>query len=223
MKRALILAMLFSLCLPFSACAANGEANQSEEEQISSSQVRTEPVYVADAALYRGTITEIQGNVYRMEMAPGRNYGEEVLLVTMEQDTPVYAIPETGLQTGDYIEIYYTMLQETYPAQTTALGVNYLAPNAEDVVFNGVVQSIEQENEEGLAMLLLGDNGQEALFRTGGQTQIYMDKADIVPGAHLSIFFNGVMTLSLPPQSTADEIAPFTYDRTEADTISLAE
>ena len=72
-------------------------------------------------------------------------------------------------------------------------------------------------------MLLLGDNGQEALFRTGGQTQIYMDKADIVPGAHLSIFFNGVMTLSLPPQSTADEIAPFTYDRTEADTISLAE
>ena len=74
---------------------------------ISSSQVRTEPVYVADAALYRGTITEIQGNVYRMEMAPGRNYGEEVLLVTMEQDTPVYAIPETGLQTGDYIEIYY--------------------------------------------------------------------------------------------------------------------
>lgn len=222
MKRTMRLALILLLggSLLVSGCTAQGEENSATESSSVVSENETgeadAPLYVADAALYRGEITDIQGNVYQLEMVNGRSYGEDVLMVTIGEDTDTYGIPEEGLQAGDYIEIYYDIVLESYPAQTIAIAVNYLAPSADQVVYNGVVQSAEKNTDGGWNILLIGDDsGQEALFRTGEWTQLYLNEEEIQPGAHLSILYSGIMTRSLPPQANAQEAALYTFERAE--------
>ena len=53
----------------------------------------------------------------------------------------------------------------------------------------------------------------EILFHIGESTQVYVDT--IEEGTKLSVFFSGAVTLSLPGQATALEVAPYAVTEAE--------
>ena len=59
-----------------------------------------QPPVVADAALYRGTVTETSGQQLTVEQYDGRDYGEPVIVFTLPEEV------ENTFQEGEYVEIY---------------------------------------------------------------------------------------------------------------------
>ena len=171
-----------------------------------------QPPVVADAALYRGTVTETSGQQLTVEQYDGRDYGEVVIVFTLPEEV------ENTFQEGEYVEIYYGALKESAPAQADAISVNKLADQAESVVTNGTIKEVTTSEDGTVTDLLLTDsNGQEVVFHISESTQIYMNAEDLKEGAEISVLHSGAFTMSLPPQGNALEISPWRYQREAAD------
>lgn len=171
-----------------------------------------QPPVVADAALYRGTVTETSGQQLTVEQYDGRDYGEVVIVFTLPEEV------ENTFQEGEYVEIYYGALKESAPAQADAISVNKLADQAESVVTNGTIKEVTTSEDGTVTDLLLTDsNGQEVVFHISESTQIYMNAEDLKEGTEISVLHSGAFTMFLPPQGNALEISPWRYQREAAD------
>lgn len=168
----------------------------------------------ADAALYRGTVESItQENgvtTLSLKQAQGTDYGSDSLLATLDENTRTNFDIAT-LQAGQYIEIYYGA-DGTVPETAAAIVANRLH-DAQSIVFNGKIVSIQQGEQDaitGLLMAAMDDPDNTVLFHISESTQIYDDTEKWEPGTQLNILLlNNAMTASLPPQTTAREIRPY--------------
>ena len=179
------------------------------------------PLYVADASLYRGTVTEVsleQGvGSFTLAQAAGTDYGQEERTFTVDQSAR-FSYPLERLKAGAYVEVFYG--GEQSPARVIAS--NYLGEE-ELVVYNGVLLGVQQgEDGQSLVMapledlLLCGNSTLEELyplaeivFHCGEETQFYLSADQLVLGTRLNILHTGVTTRSLPPQGNALEVRPW--------------
>ena len=205
--------LLAALMMSLAGCTQDQAGNESSSsEQESSSVAEVQPPVAADAALYRGTVTETSGQQLTVEQYDGRGYGEVVIVFTLPEEV------ENTFQEGEYVEIYYGALNESAPAQADAISVNKLADQAESVVTNGTIKEVTTSEDGTVTDLLLTDsNGQEVVFHISESTQIYMNAEDLKEGTEISVLHSGAFTMSLPPQGNALEISPWRYQREAAD------
>ena len=209
-----VFAALFLVAALLGGCSPAQETQQESSSQSSSQQEESQPeeqrLVVADAGMYRGEVYGVTEDHFYAVQVPGRNYGEDILSVSIGENTR-FSFDQSTLKDGDYIEFYYGDLMESYPAQTEAIAVNRL-PDAEMCVFNGEI--VELTEEEGNLSLLLKRIGseEEVLFRTGDSTNIYLNVDELKAGDKVSVLFSGAVALSLPGQATAQEIAPYTVE-----------
>lgn len=185
-----------------------------ESEPGSDSKPSAERITVADASLYRGEVRGLDEYGFYLVQVPGRMYGDGIMRVSIDENTE-FSFDKNTLKEGEYLEIYYNYVREIYPSQTTAIAVNRLMA-ADLCVFNGEVTQMSTK-EDGTMDLLLkridGEGMDEILFHIGESTQVYVDT--IEEGTKLSVFFSGAVTLSLPGQATALEVAPYAVTEAE--------
>ena len=136
MKKIMAVLLAALMMMSLAGCTQNQAGNESSSEQESSSVAEVQPPVVADAALYRGTVTETSGQQLTVEQYDGRDYGEVVIVFTLPEEV------ENTFQEGEYVEIYYGALKESAPAQADAISVNKLADQAESVVTNGIIKEV---------------------------------------------------------------------------------
>ena len=213
MKKIMAVLLAALMMMSLAGCTQNQAGNESSSsEQESSSVAEVQPPVVADAALYRGTVTETSGQQLTVEQYDGRDYGEVVIVFTLPEEV------ENTFQEGEYVEIYYGALKKSDPAQADAISVNKLADQAESVVTNGTIKEVTTSEDGTVTDLLLTDsNGQEVVFHISESTQIYMNAEDLKEGTEISVLHSGAFTMSLPPQGNALEISPWRYQREAAD------
>lgn len=198
------------------------EEGAAEDAQEEASSEIPEPVYVADAALYRGSVTAVEtaeeGALLTLEQAPGTNFGAPSMKFLFTSDTRL-SFEEEKLAQGAYLEIYYGAGSEK-SQPVPAIGANFY-PAADMVNFNGALKAImenpDKPGEGRLAMVEAG-TGQEVHFNydKNGGTQFYLDFDALQPGDELNIFHRGAYTRSLPPQGFALEVRPYAQPETSS-------
>lgn len=162
---------------------------------------------VADAAMYRGTVTnqwEDDGlTYYELVQALGTNYGFSSL--TVSADKTVYENNKlSDVKVGDYLEVYYGAGKNESLGTKAIISAGKLV-NADFSVFNGTVEKIEK----GSVLLKALDGNNEILFRYSSDTHLYLDIAKVKKGDRLNVYFNGITTRSIPAQANALEIRSY--------------
>lgn len=244
LKKWIVLALVVAMGLSMMACSAQQGEQQPQEEQVEAFPPQEENptpgesqqpapsgdtqegsqddgmLYVADASLYRGTVTNIQadgdtgvGTVLTLEQAQGTNFGAPSLQFRITQHTQAN-FQLSGISMGDYLEVYYGGSLEDTSQPSDIIAVNGLLP-AEMVNFNGVLKSIQpSQDQEGVGQLVMEEleTQQEVVFHydtAQGYTQFYLDMDSLKEGDQLNIYHRGVYTRSLPPQGSAIEVRPY--------------
>lgn len=181
------------------------EAEQ-EEESFDSGKV-----YIADAALYRGTVTAMEaaeeGTLLTLEQAPGTDFGSPSRQFLLTEESRL-SFKSEQISQNIYLEVYYTV--ENPEEAALILGANFYE-TAEMVNFNGTLSSVwESPDRPGQGMLAMVERntGEEVHFNydKNGGTQFYLEFDALQPGDELNIFHRGIYTLSLPPQGIALEV-----------------
>ena len=177
----------------------------------------SDDIYIADAAMYRGTVTKIEesdaGIIISLTEAVGTNFGSDKAVVeTMNFLITESTSGDTEIKEGDYMEVFYgrPMTGEfDYTATHDAIGMNKRFTEAM-VIFNGTIKSIDRTDGmiTRLSMIQL-DTEQEVVFNVSDSTQLYLNADDLKEGDKLNIYHKGIYTRSLPPQGIPLEIRPF--------------
>ena len=183
-------------------------ASSSEPEPNTSSTEPAPPPMVADAALYRGEITEAKDGSLVIAQVPGRIFGPDELTVLVDENTHLET-PFTDLAVGDYIEVYYGRSPSgAPPTEVTAILINKLMP-AEAVMLYAKVTDFFLEDGKLKSISIETAKGEPIVFRVDDNTQIYLTVADLKVGDELSIYHSGILAESYPAQGFALEVAPF--------------
>lgn len=197
-----------------SQASSEAPLESSEEESLPENETESMIPPVADAALYRGEVTEVGtgeggGIVLTLNEVKGVTYGYPSIKVELSEDTRS-AVEPGEIAVGDYIEVYYG--SAAIPGDSvTAIAINRLAP-ADLSVINAVVESITpQEGKDDfgeIAVNVIGSNEAMVIHYTDN-TQFYLDRGEIKAGDKLNIFTSGATTRSIPPQANALEIRSY--------------
>lgn len=180
-----------------------------EEENLASGKV-----FIADAALYRGTVTAVEtteeGTLLTLEQAPGTDFGSPSRQFLLTEESRL-SFKSEQIVPNVYLEVYYTGKNPEEAA--LILGANFYEA-AEMVNFNGTLSSVWESPDrpgQGSLAMVERDTGEEVHFNydKNGGTQFYLDFDALQPGDELNIFHQGIYTLSLPPQGIALEVRPY--------------
>lgn len=232
MKRILVSILSALLVLSLAACGSANKPVESSEQEVSVSEsepvvseeskeneiefnIKEDPVFVADAAQYRGSVADLakqEDGTYFMtlEQYIGTNYGASEIKVLIDQNTALSFDPAT-LKDGDYLEIYYSSpIEAGIDEYLPAIAANNYG-EAESVNYNGVVESVipSEETEGAGTIMMVNMNGESRTafnYDTNSGSQMYLDFSMVVPGTELTIFHNPVMAMSEPPQVFALEV-----------------
>lgn len=81
-------------------------------------------------------------------------------------------------------------------------------PTLEDAVYRGEVLSVNEETGDFEVAQLPGFNygSETVVFHVTEETEFEPDEVVLAEGMFVEVTFNGVMTRSMPPQATADEV-----------------
>ena len=195
--------------LPAESSSSEAPAAPSQSLPESLPEQEQEPsIMVADASMYRGTVTVAQlvedGMRLTLEQAKGTDFGAASIEALLPQDAVLSFSPHEIVE-GSYLEIYYSGSLEAQPVRVIAAN---LYPSAEMVNFNGVFEELRTDSPDAGSLVLRDvENGQQVVYHYAAeQTQLYVDLSSLVPGDQLNIFHRGVYTMSLPPQGSALEI-----------------
>lgn len=236
MKRIAFLAFCIVVAIFSAACTRINENNPSPESgsppvssisdindgSSSTSDIPEEsqtgggnPIYVTDAALYRGTITAITEEdgqtILRLEQAEGTNFGSAILNVAIDSNTSL-SFDKDKLEEGRYLEVFYGVpMDGGIPDPVTAIGINLLL-DAAQCVYNGVVVEVQPSDdpEAGTLLLYSGTETNTIYFHYNSQTQVYLNISELQPGDKVNIYYSGVVANSSPPQATAYELRRYT-------------
>ena len=213
-----------------SAAPGSGPPSQEESQEENKEEAglpedgRAEPerLYVADAARYRGTVTSMVGGLQSdtgltVTLAAYQGSSDiRDLVFTFDKNTRAsFDLSEVAI--GDHLEVFYNA--EGPGGQLAggfaALAVNKLPP-AERVYFNGTLVSVSGDGDSRRLLLQNLNTPEDAagddlylyqtVFNVNDGTQLYLDPEELVPGAVLNIYHEGVYAMSLPPQGIPLEI-----------------
>lgn len=169
----------------------------------------SEPIHVADAAVYRGVVDDfaVDDNGHTaliLRQVPGTDFGYPVLQAVLDENTR-YSFDTTGMGNGSYLEIFYGG-QPDASGTVTAIAVNDMGP-VDLVVYNGIL--VEANTEENYLLLdPVDENGMQYRFNFNDSTQFYLDSNALAPGDKLNVLHDAASTRSIPPQSFAREVRP---------------
>lgn len=193
------------------------EPQTPEEPQApeTSAEVK-EPVFIADAAIYRGTVTATSKDgesfVYELEEYEGTDYGADKISIYLAGSAMTNIAPEQ-IVTGNYVEIFYAgSIEAGIDGELLeAVGLNFIGESPEAVNFNGIIEEINPHpDKEGEGSILLTDlNGEnETIFNynSNGETQFYLNFEDLTVGDKISVYHGSAVAMSLPPQIFAIEV-----------------
>lgn len=194
---------VFPLC-GVQAQQLSGEPMQTTLSPSQGSSITSDMTgYVADAAMYRGTVVSVfqtDSVVYfTLRQEEGTNFGIPELSV----EAP--ASKAAGISAGDYIEVFYGGSPHGQE-NVQAITVKKL-PSASLSNYNGEVLSIDFEKKTILCQNLKAEG--TTLFRYTDNTQKYLDLNSLKEGDKLNIYYNGMLTKSMPPQGNALEIRKY--------------
>lgn len=184
------------------------------ETELNPTQQAQTDAYPADSSMYRGTVVELyeDGDIisFTLEQETGTNFGAPRIQV----EAP--ASRAAGIETGDYIEIFYGASIRNQEA-VQAIAVRELT-DASLSNYNGEVVSIDRDRKTILCRGLETDS--ETIFRYTDNTQLYLDLDSLEPGDKINIYHSGMMTRSIPPQGNALEIRRYADTRIYRGTIT---
>lgn len=171
----------------------------------------TEKIEVTDVPCYRGTIEDFavsdDGHTVLLLNRPSGTNFEANLKVKLTENTR-YSFEQNQMGNGSLIEVYYMQIKEGGIME--ALAVNYLGVE-EDVYYNGKLTELVVNDQSGrLVMDPIDEGAQTYIFNFDEKTQFYLDQDSLSPGTLLNIYHSPISTRSLPPQSPALEIRPYT-------------
>lgn len=92
----------------------SGSSSQVEENNSSQEDSSSRRLTVADAALYRGEVRGLDENGFYLVQVPGRDYGDGIVRFSIGEGTK-FSFDRETLEEGQYLEVYYSDVQETYP------------------------------------------------------------------------------------------------------------
>ncbi|MEG1965900.1 MAG: hypothetical protein RR064_07085 [Oscillospiraceae bacterium] len=164
-----------------------------------------QPVMIADAALYRGELVEIDiDGKWVLAQVEGRNYGKEKLICDISETN--FISPQDKVSIGDYLEVYYgignsEILSDTSQVEVKPIVLTELSPS-KICVINGKITSVDEKS-----VTVTSDENSEKTFvmHITDETKIYA--SELAVGDKLSIYHSGMLTRSIPPQGTAIEIS----------------
>lgn len=217
-----VLMMTIMLAALLPGCNTNSTPSSSETGEVSdnpstpdtpeSEATDGDKLYVADAKMYRGTVTQLEDGTMVLEAYPG-SFVTKTMDFIIDESTRANFDIET-LAVGDHLEVFYGGVN-TDGTESVAIAMNRL-PAAEMVYYNGtIVDTTETDSGIRLTMASLdmpedvSDADRSAyytVFNVTDETQLYISESDLVPGTALNIYHKGVMALSLPPQGAPLEI-----------------
>ena len=174
---------------------------------------------ISDSMMYRGTVLSIDSLpdsdaeilLLTLMSVDGTGFSPSTLPVAITEETKL-SFEKQKLEKGAYLEVYYGANPKEKQQYAKAIAVNLLIP-AERSVFNGeLVEIIENSEDKDKISLLLEplDEGMETVFHISDKTQLYIKLEELKKGDKINIYYNGIATFSIPPQSTAMEIRPYT-------------
>lgn len=183
----------------------NGIQTRSIPAQSNASEIRT----YYDNSIYRGTIEEMteKGGITTLTLkkAEGTPYAQSYK-VNLKNTTKSSQDLST-FKKGDYVEVLYKTPKksQTIPSAKT---IEKLF-ETEMCIYTGTLASVEKDEKDGdRGVLVMKDSkGEEMLFHYGYLTNFVTDLSKLKEGDKLSIYHRGVMTMSLPPQGSALEVA----------------
>lgn len=191
-----------------------GLASAAEPKTQAETKTAEGPLLIADAAMYRGAVTEVEqteeGTVVSLEQAKGTDFGADSMRFLLGADTKL-SFEIENLAIGGYLEVFYgAQPGEKADVQTIVPAISAkLYASAEMVNFNGTLEQVVSGQKEGTGRLMMTDleSGQTVIFNYSEEdTQIYLNLDELQTGDRLNIFHRGIFTLSLPPQGSPLEI-----------------
>lgn len=193
------------------------EAAEGGNEEAIEAEPASQQLFIADSAMYRGTITAMEetdkGTLVTLKQADGTDFGAATQKFLITQDTQT-SFEEEMLVNNAYLEVYYNGGSQEEISSVIAANI-YEA--AEMVNFNGTLKEVLKNPDrpkEGQLVMTDMTTNEEILFHydNNGGTQFYLNFEELKPGDQLNIFHKGMFTLSLPPQGIAVEVRPYTAE-----------
>jgi|GEM_PF-3094981 len=237
MKRTIILVLAALFAIGMTACRTSEKgisSSSTPQETVASSQVSEtpepnasdrnqsepdvsseglEPLVVMDVPMYRGTVTGFDDGgtqdhvIATLEQYKGSNYGAPTLRVVIDANTK-FSPTRDKFAKDAYVEVYYAA--NAVDDVHTAIGVNYLSESAGMRNINGEIISIEP-NQDGAGQIHVMDidRNSEHIINYDDNTHIYLNMDELASGDKINVFYSGISTRSLPPQSPAMEIRKY--------------
>lgn len=191
-----------------------GLSDVAEDEELTIQ----ENLYVADAAMYRGTIGSIvedgETTTVVLTQPEGINFGTPTITFSLDDDTK-FSFDESELVEGSFIEVFYgrSMGETDYTQTFNAIAVNRYI-DATSANFNGeiieIAKDVENDTQGSFTLKELGTE-QVIVFYYGDESSLYLNVDELVVGDKLNIFHSGAVALSLPAQGNIIEARTY-YD-----------
>lgn len=209
------------------SCAASASADTESVQPLSAenplagaASMPESKIAVADAAIYRGVVEDFAVNdkgqtVLMLRRAEGTSFSPRMNFALTENTA--YSFDGSSIGNGAFLEIYYcadaAQNDSETPTEAEAVAINDLGLE-ELVNYNGTLVEVSPDpNKEGTGQLLLDPidpNGMQYAFNYDSSTQFHLDFDALKPGDQLNVLHSAASTRSIPPQSAAFEISPYT-------------
>ncbi|MBI6872040.1 hypothetical protein [Clostridium aciditolerans] len=165
-------------------------------------------ITVADASMYDGKITDVKKTKDGLDVMVSK-LGESdsplnSLIFHVNNDTKLNVAKET-LKIGDRVNVFFSgAVTRSIPGQATAIAINQLK---EDCVYEGQIEEVI-DNKYGKSISVVSDsknsNFDKIIFNISDKTSFNNGSLlDLKKGAKVKVVYGPVMTMSLPPHTTA--------------------
>lgn len=165
-------------------------------------------IYVADVPLYKGKVNEItrgkDGINILVSKLDEKNDQNESIIFHINQDTALN-VDKQNLKIGDTVDIFYSgIVTRSFPGQATAIAVNKVE---ETFNYEGEITQIIQTKYGKMVSVVSKDKDakfEEIVFNVNDNTKFEKGSmSDLKVGTRVKAVYGPVMTMSLPPQTSA--------------------
>lgn len=183
----------------------------SNNKEVQINEQNDKYIYVADVALYKGKIEKItktkDGISILVNKGDTDNRLPESLIFHINENTKLN-IDEKNLKIGDNLDIFYSgAVTRSLPGQATAIAINVTKPIKEEYLYEGEIKKVI-DSKFGTMISVVSKNKdsnfEEIIFNINSNTKLKNgSSSDLKIGSKIKVVYGPVMTMSLPPQTSA--------------------
>ncbi len=167
------------------------------------------PVYLSqvNTAEYQGTITDITNKQITVN-SNTKNQGHETIMFNLSRETKFDDCHLTELKIGDAIIVKHSLaMTSSVIPQSAAFSVKLATPAKLTFNYEGTVKEVSTNKDYTLVLVETSNSNdahKEIRFVISKDTKMKNDKvSDIKVGTKLNLSYGMVMTMSIPPQTSA--------------------